>query len=49
MDCFAQAHLAIGTADDPPFALLAEELALEPVELALQRGELAAQVRILLF
>jgi hypothetical protein len=48
IDGLAQAHLAAGAVDDPTFALLAEDLALEPVELMLGRRQFAAQLHDLL-
>ncbi len=43
IDDFAQAQLGIVAGDDPPFALLAENLPLEPVELPLQASNLLLQ------
>jgi hypothetical protein len=44
----AQTHLAIGAVDDPSFALLAEELTLEPGDLMFGRRQLAAQANDLM-
>jgi hypothetical protein len=44
----AQTHLAIGAVDDPAFALLAEDLALEPGDLMFGRRQFAAQIDDLL-
>lgn len=38
-DGLPQTQLAVAAGDDPPFALLAEDLALEPVDLVLGRGK----------
>src|SRR6266568_95826 len=43
VDRFAQTHLAIAVIDDSPFALLPEDLPLEPVDLVLGRRQFAAQ------
>lgn len=43
VDGLAKTHLAIGAVDDPTFAFLAEDLALEPVELMLEGLDFLAQ------
>lgn len=39
----AQTHLPIGSGDNPPFALLPEDLALEPVELMFENVDFPGQ------
>ena len=43
VDRLPQAHLGVDSVDDAPFALLAEHLTLEPVELMLEGGYFLAQ------
>ena len=43
IDPLAESHWTVVAGDDPPFALLPEDLALEPVELSLPPGYLLLQ------